>query len=83
MSDSDDDDVFEQEGFFHEAVVAAFKSGITVQKIDGYTYLMPCPLCQRNIEIIKRGRRLTFAGWEDACIQYMCEDCGFGGEKRL
>jgi hypothetical protein len=31
-------------------------------------------------EILKRERRLTFAGWEEACIQYQCDAYGYSGD---
>jgi hypothetical protein len=69
------DAIFKQETVFHNAIMALFRnSGSGVRS---------CPFCQHQIEIVERSRRLTFAGWEEPCIQYHCDTCGFGGEASI
>jgi len=41
---------------------------------------MSCPICGNEMEALRRPRRQTFAGWEDACIQVHCETCLCAGE---
>lgn len=41
---------------------------------------MICPICGEEMTALRRPRRMTFAGWEEACIQVNCERCGEGGE---
>lgn len=37
-----------------------------------------CPICEAPVYFIRRGERMTFAGLEPPCVQFHCDDCGFG-----
>jgi hypothetical protein len=79
-----DDDWCRQETVFHDGIKAAFRNGDAIPVIGQvHTHLLPCPLCNRMLEIYERGHRMTFAGPEPPCIQYHCDPCGFGGEAEL
>lgn len=44
------------------------------------TSTMRCPVCEQEMSACRRSKRLTFGGWEPACIQVQCDACGLGGE---
>jgi hypothetical protein len=66
--------MFEQEDAFHKAVHAAFDAGKAVEVEPG-VYVLPCPLCGGEMEILKRGPRRR-EGETESWIQY--DHCGFG-----
>jgi hypothetical protein len=56
----------------HDALIAAVRAGGRF-----------CPFCGNSVEVLERGRRISFSGWEEASIQYACEPCGIYGEAGL
>jgi hypothetical protein len=71
-------DVEDQEAQWHTAVQDAYGR----HEDDENTGTMQCPHCNETMSVVRRSRRMTFAGWEPACIQVECTNCGFGGEHK-
>lgn len=65
-----------QEGRFCDRLVAAMRTGTL--KRNGDTAI--CPTCSGVMEFAERDDRMTFGGFEPACVQIQCDGCGIGGE---
>ena len=74
MNDDEMDRFLEFEGRFWKAVEEA------LSRHADHDGRMTCPICGEEMDAVRRGPRLTFAGWEDACIQVQCDICELGGE---
>jgi hypothetical protein len=66
-----------QEAAWYKRLKDAIRAG-TLQRFPEDTAI--CPTCNKLMDFVDRGDRMTFAGPEPACSQVQCDHCGFGVE---